>query len=403
MLGAIVGDIVGSPYEFAMNWTKTTQFELFTDESQHTDDSLMTLAVGQALLDADGDEQVADELLVTSMQTFGRAYPLPKGGYGSLFGGWLTARTPAPYMSYGNGSAMRVSAAGWLFDTLEETEHWAEITARVTHNHPEGIKGAQATAAAIFLARTEGGSGIAGDRMREYITERFDYDLSRTTDEIRPGYVHVETCQETVPEAVTAFLESSSFEHAIRLAVSLGGDADTLTAITGSIAEAAYGVPKAIEAQARQRLSSDLVAILDRFNQRVQVRLATRMLAALEPSLAYIRSRPRTPWTPMSRVDNAVTLPHPIYDDRIAGLYAFMGAPGLADFNYRERATDVLGEDRRLTADIIRGLDIWTVRAVITGIVRTERFVDGSIAGALSGGTLADLVDRVAAIAGEAP
>ena len=264
MLGAIIGDIVGSPYEFDQGG-KTTDFPLFRCDSDYTDDTLLTLAVGDAVMDADGDETHADELVAASMRHFARCYPLPKGGFGARFSGWLADPGSGPYDSFGNGSAMRVSSVGWLFDTLDETEHWAEITARVTHNHPEGIKGAQATAAMIFLARTEGGDDAAKARHKAYVERRFGYDLSRTLDDIRPSYRHVESCQETVPEAITAYLESHDFESAIRLAVSLGGDADTLTAITGSIAEGAYPIPPSIKDQALSRLDDRLLAVLERF------------------------------------------------------------------------------------------------------------------------------------------
>jgi len=264
MLGAIIGDIVGSPYEFGRG-RKTTDFPLFSCDSDYTDDSLMTLAVADAVMDADGDETHADALLVAAMRRFARLYPLPTGGFGGRFAEWLASDDPQPYCSYGNGSAMRVSCVGWLFDTLELTEHWAEVTARVTHNHPEGIKGAQATAAMIFLARTEGGDNQAKARHRAYIEDRFGYDLSRTLDEIRPSYHHVESCQETVPEAITAYLESRDFENAIKLAVSLGGDADTLAAITGSIAEGAYPIPPSTEDQGLSRLDDRLRAVLERF------------------------------------------------------------------------------------------------------------------------------------------
>ena len=264
MLGAIIGDIVGSPFEFDQG-DKTTTFKLFSRSSDFTDDTLLTLAVGDALLDLGGDETDADAVITASLRRFAELYPLPKGGFGGRFARWLMSGDPSPYGSYGNGSAMRVSAAGWLFDSLEATEHWAEITARVTHNHPEGIKGAQATAAMIYLARTEGASPDAKARQKAYVESRFGYDLSRTCDEIRPNYRHVESCQESVPEAITAYLESTDFESAIRLTVSLGGDTDTLGAIAGSIAEGAYPIPSAIADQALRRLPKKLRAVLDRF------------------------------------------------------------------------------------------------------------------------------------------
>ena len=170
-------------------------------------------------------------------------------------------RDPQPYNSFGNGSAMRVAAAGWLFDTLEKTLEMAKVTAEVTHNHPEGIKGAQATAAAIFLART----GHSKPEIRQYVEENFGYDLSCSCDEIRPGYHHVETCQQTVPEAIIAFLESTDFEDALRNAVSLGGDSDTLACITGGIAEAFYGMPEELKRETLSRLPGDLLDAYELF------------------------------------------------------------------------------------------------------------------------------------------
>ena len=244
MYGAILGDIIGSPYEFDFNNYKSKDFPLFCQRSEFTDDTVMTLAVAKALLDTRGQDDAAIKAaLVHQMQQLGRAYP--DKGYGAHFNGWLYEDDPHPYNSYGNGSAMRVSAA-------------AELTAEVTHNHPEGIKGAQATAAAMFLART----GSSKADIRTYVEREFGYDLSRSCDEIRPDYHHVESCQETVPQAITAFLESSDFEDALRTAVSLGGDSDTLAAITGSIAEAFYGVPENLKAECRRRLTPELEALL---------------------------------------------------------------------------------------------------------------------------------------------
>lgn len=197
------------------------------------------------------------------MQKWGKKYP--HAGYGGRFRGWLGAENPKPYGSYGNGSAMRVSATGWLFNDLETTRHMARLTAEVTHNHPEGIKGAEATASAIFLART----GKHKEEIRDYIVREFGYDLTRTCDEIRPTYHHDESCQRTVPGAITAFLEGTDFEDVIRTAVSLGGDCDTLTCIAGGIAEAFYGVPDGLIAACRDRLSQDILQVVDRFRQIV--------------------------------------------------------------------------------------------------------------------------------------
>ena len=262
MFGAILGDIIGSPYEFDRG-NKSKDFPLFSSDSAFTDDSVMTLAVADAFMSIAPNAEDSDirRQLVQSMQYFGQAFPY--AGYGGMFGCWLRSTNPQPYGSYGNGSAMRVSSVGWLFDDLETVRHMARLSAEVTHNHPEGIKGAEATASAIFLARTGGTKA----EIKAYVEENFHYNLSRTCDEIRPGYHHVESCQETVPEAITAFLEGESFEDVIRTAVSLGGDCDTLTCIAGSIAEGFYGVPEELKQQCRNRLPEDLREALQRFEE----------------------------------------------------------------------------------------------------------------------------------------
>ena len=262
MYGAILGDIIGSPYEFDRG-CKRKDFPLFSPDSTYTDDSVMTLAVADAFLSvpAEATDEEIRRQLVQSMQHYGRKYPY--AGYGGMFRRWLENPNPQPYGSYGNGSAMRVSSAAWLFDDLETVRHMARLSAEITHNHPEGIKGAEATACGIFLART----GYSKAEIKEYIEILFDYDLSRTCDEIRPSYHHVESCQETVPEAITAFLEGSSFEDVIRTAVSLGGDCDTLTCIAGSIAEGFYGVPEELKQQCWERMPDSLRKILKRFEE----------------------------------------------------------------------------------------------------------------------------------------
>lgn len=251
MLGAIIGDTVGSVYEF--DNIKTTDFELFSDECNYTDDSIMTVAVADWLLN---DRQLTPEKLTDHMVWYAFNFPCPLGGYGSGFYDWLAdpviefkdvmqpdgsvikrmVEKREPYNSWGNGSAMRTCAVGWMFDTLEETERVAEIQAAVTHNHPEGVKGAQATSVAIFMART----GHTKKEIRDCIEQRYGYDLSHTCDEIRPSYTYDVSCQGTVPPAIIAFLESTDFESCLRLAVSLGGDSDTLTCIAAGIAEAYY-------------------------------------------------------------------------------------------------------------------------------------------------------------------
>lgn len=251
MIGAILGDIIGSVYEFEP--MKEIDFPLFSKDSSYTDDTIMTFAVMDWIVNKND--------LTQTMQRYGRMYPCPMGGYGSGFSKWLKANNPQSYDSWGNGSAMRVSVIGWAFQTLDETLEAAWQTAIVSHNHPEGIKGAQATAVSIFLAR----SGKSKEEIRQYIETTFGYNLHRSCDEIRPGYHFNESCQETVPEAIIAFLDSTDFENAIRLAVSLGGDSDTLACITGGIAEAFYGVPNELQKKAEEILPEDFIKLLNRF------------------------------------------------------------------------------------------------------------------------------------------
>ena len=229
MIGAIIGDIVGSTYEF--HSIKTMDFPLFAPGSSYTDDSLMSIAVASALMQTGESHDGFKSHAVTSMRQIATKYPCPMGGYGGHFRHWLGSSDPQPYGSFGNGSAMRVSPCGDVAATLDEALALAKQSAEVTHSHPEGIKGAQAVAAAIYLART----GESRNGIRSYIEQHF-YPLEQTVDEIRPRYRFDETCQGTVPQAITAFLESVSFEDALRTAVSLGGDCDTLTDITCAIA-----------------------------------------------------------------------------------------------------------------------------------------------------------------------
>lgn len=253
LCGAIAGDIIGSLYEW--NRTKETDFYLFTTFSKFTDDTVMTVANADWLITGDS--------LLGVMQDYGNRYP--HAGYGGMFRSWLREDEPKPYNSFGNGSAMRVSPVGWAFDTLKETLEAAKQSAEITHNHPEGIKGAQATAACIFMART----GKSKQKIKEYIEQTFGYNLNRTCDEIRPTYDFDVTCQGSVPESIIAFLESTDFENAIRLAVSLGGDADTMGAITGGIAEAYYGgVPEHIRKEVLKRLPNEFIEVMQKFYQK---------------------------------------------------------------------------------------------------------------------------------------
>ena len=262
MIGAILGDIVGSIYEF--DNIKTKEFELFDKECFFTDDSVMTVAIAEALMQTEeiNEENLEDfkENLITVMHEIGVKYP--GCGYGGHFLIWILRNKREAYNSFGNGSAMRISSVGWYARTLEDTELIAKATAEVSHNHPEGIKGAVATAGAVFLART----GATMDELKEYIAKFYCLDF--TIDEIRPIYDYDITCQGTVPQAMQAFFESTNFEDAIRNAISIGGDSDTLAAITGAVAEAYYGIPDDLKETALSYFDERLLNIVERFEDK---------------------------------------------------------------------------------------------------------------------------------------
>ena len=270
MYGAILGDMIGKPYEFHRA-VKDRNFELFNKRSVFSDDSVMTIAVAEALLKVTAgrsrgftteDPEIENrfkEILIDSLKKWGRKYP--DAGYGGRFMAWLLSDKREPYNSYGNGSAMRVSAAGYVSDDLETTIKVAAWTAEVTHNHHEGVKGAEAVAACIFMART----GCTKEEIKEYVESTFHYDLSRTVDEIKPGYSFDVSCQGSVPESIICFLEADSFESAVRNAVYLGGDTDTMGAIAGSIAEAYYGVPESLKEECRKRVTPEMLEVLTKF------------------------------------------------------------------------------------------------------------------------------------------
>ena len=258
MLGAVIGDIVGSRFEW--NNHRSKEFELFTEKCFFTDDSVMTIAIADALMKTNGDISVLSDYAIKSMQEIGRPYP--NCGYGGSFYHWMYSDNPEPYNSFGNGSAMRVSACGFVAKSIEEAKALSKAVTEVTHNHPEGIKGAEATTVAIFLAKT----GHSLEEIREHINANY-YPMDFTLDEIRGTYEFNETCQNTVPQALKAFFESTDFEDAIRNAISIGGDSDTLAAITGGIAEAYYGIPDEIKRDVPQYFkdSPELMDVVNAF------------------------------------------------------------------------------------------------------------------------------------------
>ncbi len=263
MYGAMLGDMIGSVFEW--DNLKSKEFELFDAGCRFTDDTVMTVAVADALMEAKErgcleDEAQTKDLFIDAMHRWGRTYP--DAGYGGRFYSWLMLERRAPYNSFGNGSGMRVSPVGWISEEMDEVRRLARWSAEVTHNHPEGVKGAEAIASAIFLARTD----HKKEEIREYITSEFGYDLDRTCDEIRPDYEFDVSCQGSVPEAIIAFLEGQDFEDVIRNAISLGGDSDTIGAMAGSIAEAYYGVPENLKRECEARLPEDMRGVLLRWD-----------------------------------------------------------------------------------------------------------------------------------------
>ena len=260
LYGAIIGDIVGSKYEF--DNIKTKDFEFFSEGCFPTDDSVMTVAVAKALLESKKNNyEDLSEQCVKWMAEIGQHYP--NCGYGGNFYYWIMYDpTKKPYNSFGNGSAMRTSACAWVANSLEEALHLAEVCAAVSHNHPEGIKGAQATTACIYLAR----QGKSKEEIRKYVEDNF-YELNFTIDEIRPSYTFNVTCQGSVPQAIECFLESASYEDAIRNCISIGGDCDTTGAICGAIAEAHYGIPDELIKECRKRLPSEMLEVIDEFEK----------------------------------------------------------------------------------------------------------------------------------------
>lgn len=257
IIGAVSGDVVGSVYEW--NNIKTTDFTLFTDKSDFTDDSVLTIAVMDCILNKGN--------YTDYLQKYGKKYP--GRGYGGFFQDWIDDEKAKPYNSFGNGSAMRVSPIGWAFKTIDEVLENARKSAEVTHNHPEGIKGAQAVAAAVFMAK----SGKKKNEIKKFIQSQFGYDLGFTLDKLRPEYKFDESCQGSIPIAIAAFLESKDFESAIRLAISMGGDSDTIASIAGAIAEAFYKeIPQNIVENTLKVLPAEIIETLDAFGRKFGIK-----------------------------------------------------------------------------------------------------------------------------------
>lgn len=264
MYGAIAGDMIGSIYEFEYG-RHLDRTEFFKDSSSFTDDTVMTVAVGEALMNSGKDASIEKikKNLIKSMQKYGKLYP--DAGYGEKFSQWLKDKKPIPYCSCGNGSAMRVSSVGWMYDSLERTRKVASATAEVSHNHPEGVKGAEAVASAIYLSRV----GKSKQEISDYITAEFGYDFNISCDKLRSAHITNTLCQVSVPEAFVAFLNGNNFEDVIQIIISFGGDSDTLAAIAGSIAEAYYGVPEWMKVECKKRLDSKMLHVLQKFKTMI--------------------------------------------------------------------------------------------------------------------------------------
>ena len=387
MLGAIIGDIVGSRFEFANH--KDTEFELFHRNCAFTDDTICTVAVADWLMGG----ETAPPRFAEHLQRWCREFPHPMGAYGLSFSKWIHEANPKPYGSFGNGSAMRIAPVGWACDSLEETCQVAKEIAGITHNHPEGIKGAQAVAVAIYLART----GRSKQEIKRELEVRFGYRLNRTCREIRPVYLYNETCQGTVPEAIAAFMDGADFEGCIRLAVSLGGDSDTLTCITGAMAEAYYGIPHELENGAMSYLPERIREVVQRFRNKftsrfddanyfAQIRITPERIwnkmFGLIPMLEQTDPKELVTWhTSETKDKNTFTFPHPVYApvvDQWIGAFdqSGLGIPydwgrWLSDRNFADRWSE-LDYSALSAAEICK---------VFTALVRSERFCDGSIGG----------------------
>lgn len=355
MLGAIIGDIVGSIYE--RNPIKTKNFEFWGAGCTFTDDTVMTLAVADAILEHLREKEEFKETLVKKMQAFGRKYPF--AGYGKSFANWIYSECPEPYNSFGNGSAMRVSACAWLFGDLQSVIQCARQSAEVTHNHPEGIKGAEAVAAAVFLAKNK----HSKEEIKKYIEDNY-YPLNMKLNEIRQIYHFDVTCQGTVPQAIIAFLESESFEDAIRNAVSLGGDSDTLAGITGSIAEAYYGIPKDIQEKAMGYLDVFLKSVLAEYNNAVIKNSKQNKLSEKEKNQILL-----------DLVSGCIfggaigdALGYPVEFMKYKGIINEYGDEGITEFDLRHSGKAEISDDTQMTLYTANALLYGETRGALRGI-----------------------------------
>ena len=384
MLGAIIGDIAGSVYEF--NNIKTKDFPLMGEGCRFTDDSVMTFAVAEALQNGKRDETKTEICMVKSMKKYGKLYP--DAGYGGRFSAWLSNPEPKPYGSYGNGSAMRVSPVAWYFHSLEKVEKFAEISAKVTHDHPEGIRGAKAVAAAIFLAR----NGRSKDYIKRYMELKYRYEFKESVDEIRTHYRFDETCQGTVPVALQVFFEATDFEDTLRTAISVGGDSDTLAAIACSIAEGCYPIPDEIRKKALSCLDKKLLSMLKKWDSDISVSSSPFEQRDLLCYTDYLLSNPRT---------EKKTIRHPSLDKDIFVpeygeiMYNFISDASSSPY-FREDYKEILARHNicRYEDMIVELPDAGKnlLSAMLTLILAGEKVNPGNIAWAAETGILGDIM-----------
>lgn len=412
MIGAIIGDIVGSRFEF--NNHRSKKFELFTDDCQVTDDSIMTLSVAKAIMEAEklkehsfegygcDDEyySLLESMAIKYLQEIGRKYP--NCGYGRMFSQWVFSDDHKPYNSFGNGAAMRISPVGFAARTEYEAKKMSEVVTGITHNHDEGIKGAEAAAVAIFMARR----GFTKGEIRNKISCNY-YALDFTIDEIRDTYQFNETCQKTVPQAIAAFLESTSFEDAIRIAISVGGDSDTLAAITGSIAEAYYGVPEDIKEKALTYLDDYLRSIYDEWCEFAGNEGALNKFKVLTKYIGKISDAESFgEW--FIDHENDGTTEHPIQMpyvnfNELVNLfvdefYEFSNS----NLEYQLTNYDSILESNGLKWSVVSmrnanvdSLDAQCILALIMGAIRAERFCDGALLGFFKDGFIVKWLKRL--------
>lgn len=384
MLGAIIGDIAGSIYEF--NNIKTTDFPIIDDNCFFTDDTVMTIAVAEALLKGERNEIKTEKEMIKAFKKYGKLYP--DAGYGNRFKEWLVSSDQKPYNSFGNGSAMRVSPVAWYFHSLEKVEAFAEISAKVTHDHEEGIKGAKATAAAIFLAR----NGRPKDYIKRYIELKYKYDLNKTLDEIRPTYKFDSTCQGTVPVAICVFLESESFEDTLRKAISMGGDSDTLAAIACSIAEGFYPVPNDIKERALSKLDKKLLSMLKKWNDDLSVSSSSFEHRDIMLYTDYLLRNPRTERKTITHPDTSQNYVVPQYNEIMFNFIRDAVVSDRLRSDYAEiLANHNIKSHQDMVCEVCDASEV-LLEAMLTVIIYGERVKPGNVAWAAEDGILGDIM-----------